>query len=749
MNLFYKRPLLLALFLFLVTNILCSFFAPSFRKIGVYITLVLTLLFLTAFLICKLAKKQRSRIFSDLALCTAFCLIAFISSHDFFDKKLVVLENKTEEVTIVADIRSCTYRASYSTVYIADVLKMNGADADFTVELTYAGECALGIDDRIEATVTLSAFSRDIYGFNERNMQIANGVLVSAACTEYTLLGEAPPSLHSFFSELRDKISARVDAGKLQDAAPLLKALLLGETDALDGTVKLDFRRLGISHILSISGTHFTTLLGMVAVFLSLLGLNKRVVYVLLIPLAFFYMGLTGFSAAVCRAGIMSILSYWGFLCGRMRDSYTALFIAVAAILLISPHAVCSIGLWLSFSATFAILVLMELLSVGKLLSERSSGIYKFAFTVLSHILVTILVSFVTLPLTAACFGEISIAAPLGNLVLVPLFEIFLYIAPFAVIFSGFAPLAKLTNVFCNGILALTEKVCEIDGLLVSVQHDFVLWIAIIGCAITLLLLALPLRKKGLILLPAGVSILCISLFLFWFADTNKTNTSITCFTVGDNDGIVLVDNLQALCIDISNGGSASAYKAEYIAAQQHCPEISAYMFTHYHNLHVNQFLKLTGRTRVYRLYLPRSDDPDDAQKIESLCQIAADRNIEIVWLSYGVPLAFENCTVTLWEPQDISRSTHDVIYLQISAKDTETLYLGSSYQETDLTLHSEIAESEYIFYGHHSPIVKKKFTANNDAFQIYGSELLTTFAVQGSPDVILQENDQYSILLK
>lgn len=667
----------------------------------------------------------------------------------FFGKTLAMLENQTEETTIIAEISECTYSASYSTVYTAKVEKIEGKSANFSIELTFPGECDLRERDRIQATVVFSPFSEDIYGFDERNSNIANGILVAAEFSEYEQLAEASASLYTLFSDLRTWLGKRIDSGNMDAAAPLIKALLIGDTDDLGNTAKQDFRRLGISHILSISGTHFTTLLGMVALLLSFFGLNKRTIYAILIPLALFYMGLTGFSAAVCRAGIMSILSYWAFLCGRVRDSYTALFIAVTVILLMKPYSVLSIGLWLSFSATFAILILMELFTAGKLSAKSSSLFGKLLYTVVSHIAVTVFVSFITLPITAISFGEFSVVSPLANLLIVPLFELFLYVAPFATIFSVFTPLTDLVDKFGGGILSLTQKICEKNGLLISVRQDFVIVIAILGCAATIVLLVLPLRRKRFVLLPSAASILAISVGLFLFTNAHAAQTTVTYFTAGASDGIVLVDNNKALCIDISNGGSAAAYKAEYIAEQNYCPELAGYMFTHYHQLHINQFLKLTNRTNVHTVYLPRSDDPDDASNLNAICEIAKDRNIEIVWFTYDEPFTFEGSVITLFSPQDIKRSTHDVICLKIEAKEQEILYLGSSYYETSFSRDTDIADAEYIIFGQHAPIAKKPFAVLSYAFRIYGSEYLAELSTHRRADAILGKDDQYEILLK
>ena len=690
MNLFCKRPLLLALFFFLTTSTLCAFATTSVRLAGIYVSLLVSALLLCVSCLCQ---KHLRRAFFNTLLCASLCLCAFFSSHSFFDRTLSVLENLKEPVTVVAEIKECTFSAPYSTTYTAKVETLDGDKQNFSICLSTDGDCVLKRGNRIQAVVRIEPFSRDIHGYDERSNNIAKGVLVLANFSEYTLLADASPTVESFFYNLRQSISDRIDTADMPGTAPLIKALLLGITEELEPATRLNFRRLGISHILSISGTHFTILLGMVMLVLSAIGLNKRVIYVLLIPLSLFYIGLTGFSPAVCRAGIMAVLSYWGFLSGRLRDSYTALFFAVSIILLLSPHAVLSIGLWLSFTATFSILIFMELFFAGR--AQRKTLPHKILFIILSNFVISVSVSFFTLPITAACFGEISVITPLANLLLVPLFELFLYIAPSAVLFCNTDWITKLTEWIGSVILRPIDAICEADGLLVSVHHIFIVTVAVAGCIGTLLLIALPLKHRGLVAMPAALGILSIVIFLFAFYHAHGKETYITYFTSGDNDGIVLTDNNNTLCIDISNGGSAPAYKAEYIAAQNYSPELCGYMFTHYHDRHIQQFLKVSNRTNIQAVYLPISDKQEDLNRIASIAEIAENRSIRVVRFAYGEPIEFESCTVLLYPLQDIKRSTHDVLCLKILAKDKSILYLGSSYHEMNFALQEEILRAD------------------------------------------------------
>ena len=427
MNIFKNRPLLLALFIFSFFEILCVTLNTRFRFACMWIFVSLFTTLLLATIALAAIKFSHIRIFTTSLLCAFFAAVACISSYKFFDVKLSYIESLEDEENVIAEIKECTYSSNYSMVYTAKIESINGNKTNFNAELSTSSDMILERGQRISASMSFAPFSEEIYGYDERNSMISSGILTSAYFEDADVLADGSGfNLLTFIADIRAKLGKVIDKN-FDKTAPVIKALLIGDKSDLDASTKQDFRRLGISHILAISGTHFTVLLGMITLLLSIVGLDKRKVYVILIPIALLYMGLSGFSLSVCRAGIMAILSFWGFLSGRTRDSYTALFVALATILIIAPYSISSISLWLSFTATLTILIIIDVCG-ARIFSADRPWYKKIFYYVISHLLITACISFSTLPIVTIYYGYISKATLLANLFVVPLFELFLYI---------------------------------------------------------------------------------------------------------------------------------------------------------------------------------------------------------------------------------------------------------------------------------------------------------------------------------
>ncbi len=237
---------------------------------------------------------------------------------------------------------------------------------------------------------------------------------------------------------------------------------------------------------------------------------------------------------------------------------------------------------------------------------------------------------------------------------------------------------------------------------------------------------------------------ICICIFNY----INFEKSDLTYFVQGGNDGIVITAENECMCIDISSGASSSAYRAEHIAEKNYSPEISAFMFTHYHSLHISMFAKMCARTNVQSVFLPKTD-ADTAGYMYSVANVASENNVEIFWFDYNQPIEFNGCEITVYSPAYISRSTHPVICLAISNGDNDVLYLGSSFNDTKIDYSENVSGAEYIIFGQHSPVAKKSFDIQSKAVLIFGNSSVYALSQSNKNGETIKEDGEYRILLK
>jgi competence protein ComEC len=300
-----------------------------------------------------------------------------------------------------------------------------------------------------------------------REVLARQGVLGQIRAREWTRLraGEGSPLLRGLYAArgfLRDRLRALLP----DPEAGLLIGILLGDESGIPWTVERAFARSGLSHIVAISGYNITLLTALaMALFTRLLGRRFALwTTLLLIPL---YTLFVGASASVVRAAIMGALTLIALLLGRSNDALNALSLSAFAMTLWDPLAIDDVGFQLSFAATLGLLFLAPPLErwaregTARLLQDPEAGTLVEA--VREALLVSLAAQIATAPLMLYHFRELSLIAPLANMLVLPVQPLLMALGIAAAL--GAAAVGPLAAPLCWAVwwpLAWTIRVADL-----------------------------------------------------------------------------------------------------------------------------------------------------------------------------------------------------------------------------------------------------------------------------------------------
>src|SRR3989344_471027 len=197
------------------------------------------------------------------------------------------------------------------------------------------------------------------------------------------------------FYRLRVYLQNRIMSWMPGDLGGLASGILLGGNQLLSHDTRQNFTRDGLSHIIAASGFNVVMVSGWLAVLGRKLKRKRLMIFFGLLG-TILYMLLAGLSASVIRAGIMSILSFTALIYGRKSDAIWSLVISAVMMILVNPWYILDIGFQLSVMATLGVL-----LSTGNELKT------------------IFVVQLFTIPLILHHFGQLSIVAPLANILVI------------------------------------------------------------------------------------------------------------------------------------------------------------------------------------------------------------------------------------------------------------------------------------------------------------------------------------------
>jgi len=214
-----------------------------------------------------------------------------------------------------------------------------------------------------------------------------------------------------------DKARLRFVAG-MQTALPEPQAsfglgLLVGQRSTLPEALAMALSAVGLTHIIAVSGYNLTILVRFVRRAGRKRSKYQLTVFSLVLIVAFLLV--TGLSASIVRAALVSVLSLWAWYYGREFSPLLLLALAAALTAAWSPLYIWSdIGWYLSFLAFFGVMILAPL-AVRRLHGVRQPN----AFVLLLYECIAAQV--MTLPLILFIFQEMSLVAVVSNLLVVPL----------------------------------------------------------------------------------------------------------------------------------------------------------------------------------------------------------------------------------------------------------------------------------------------------------------------------------------
>jgi competence protein ComEC len=237
--------------------------------------------------------------------------------------------------------------------------------------------------------------------------------------------------LQQYFSLLRQKVEARVFASMPASEAAIAVGILVGDSSAINAEEYEAIRKSGLAHIIAISGMHIVVVVGLIFITvrfllsrLSYLPLRldiKKVAAVIAIIGSLFYLLIAGSPLSAQRAFIMSTIVLAAIILDRKANPMRSVAIAATIILILTPEAILSASMQMSFAASIALVASFNLSSIFFKIKNRKGIITKTASYFATVTISTLVAGIATSPFIIYHFNQFSTYSVLSNLIAIPL----------------------------------------------------------------------------------------------------------------------------------------------------------------------------------------------------------------------------------------------------------------------------------------------------------------------------------------
>ena len=542
---------------------------------------------------------------------------------------------------------------------------------------------------------------------SEKDIYTSDGIYLKAYCQNVETVSEGNSSIRIFFNGLNSKYTERIQGITNGDTSSIISALFLGNKSLLESSNRRDFARLGISHILALSGIHLSIIVSMVSGVFGSAGIGIRKRYFLTMGVIVFFICMTGFSESAIRSGVMLGILYTMFFFKKRSDFITEIFLSVTLICVFLPYSVMSVSLMLSFFAMLGCAVSGFIM--------RKTRLPGFLRKIVSSLVTTLTVSLMTLPVVFMNFGFISLIAPLSNLIFIPLFTALLFVSPFLLALGDVSFIGEPLRLICEGltefILNLSEYFASLSGIVLPLRTDADKY-GVVLLFLSVALIAL-LRKRSILL---GILILAVGVSLISYQGISLRNERMEndyARTFGDSRGDrTYIESNGKLCVIDSIYTSKGSLRQVYdYVSEMGYMEIEMYIMTDYTARSYEALDMLTDAIYVRSVAVPTPANEDEFELFLAIQSMAESKNIALYEISRK--MEFEDLKIFFAPTEFLPRSTKRLVAYYIEGKTSRYTYAGASTYESRRVynfVEKSINASDAVFFGGSGPKFKYRY---------------------------------------
>ena len=446
---------------------------------------------------------------------TIICIIVFLA---FFIRGAYEQKTNTTHISDEKNIDiilTIDDRIQVNGNYLKGIAKLNKEKVLFTYilkdekEKTFFKEYFQGGMLKVNADIEDIGEKKNFYSFDYKKYNENKGIFKNVKVNDIKNF-EENKGIISKIKIWRISLGNKIHKEISFDKSGYIEALIFGDKAYLEKDEIINYKNLGTSHLLAISGLHLGVLISLIYFILLRLRFSVEIIEKIVFLVIPFYMLISGFSPSVLRAGGMIML----YIIFRKKDmtKLEALLTTFILILFINPLFIFDIGFELSFLITFCLLMSDDFLSGSK-------NIFTSGFKI------SLVSSLASLPILVMNFYTFSYISIISNIFLVPIFSLVIF--PLVLIsYVVFLFSSTMFNVIFKPILNISfsffDKIQDLflnfSPVVIGRHNNYVgviIFIFILGILIYL-------NKNKFLLATLGVLLLFFTLLGFSYIGEDK-----------------------------------------------------------------------------------------------------------------------------------------------------------------------------------------------------------------------------------
>ena len=403
------------------------------------------------------------------------------------------------------------------------------------------------------------------------------------------------------------------------------------------------FARLGIAHLLSVSGFHVAVLFSLLSFVLRRLSVGRKGIFCVTAFVLGLYCLLCGMNQPVLRASLLLLLAQYGRIRLRPVSPLHLLSAAYLLLVLLSPVQITGVSFQLTFGAMLGIVLisryLTDLYHPSSPLLRRIWEAFSISLGVQAGILLPQLSVYQQFPLLTFLINPPAIL--IGSALIFSFWLVLCLLPVPALVSLLAAPLSAVSGF----LLEIVRKLAALPGIsLWTPASNWLTVLGVLGVFAALFPLARFRSSFRIFSLLAGLALVIGSLLPTWHSDTEYIQ-----FSAGNADAAILWDQDR---IYVYDAGEADGIVSGFLRRRRLTPD--AVILSHLHSDHAGGLQSLLDDgIPVPVLYLPEgAEEQVIHENMLALLDKLRRQGTEIRTLKRGDMLSFPSGTLTVLWPE-------------------------------------------------------------------------------------------------
>lgn len=379
-----------------------------------------------------------------ILICRVGFSIYFFNFKYYSDKytksmNLLIISKEKETDSSISYLAKLENNGKYTDNFILNIYKDKKIVSQLDEELFYSNYSNFKYGDivSIKGKIVIPKKLNNLHEFDYKKYLNSRNIVGSITTYDAKKVSKIKNNLLSYIYRFRDDLEYIIDNKFSKNEATLFKSMLYGDDSNLDEEIKNNFTKLGLSHLLAVSGSNVGVVTLILYYLFNKIKVNSYISFFITILVLFSFCVISGFEISLIRASIIAIIAMFAVISKIKFNKYFSLLLTLTIMLIYNPFCIFNVSFILSFTAFTGLLLFSQqiqslfdvyitkvfgLSNVIKIKSKNCNffitSLYKFIKSISNILSLYFSVQILILPVQIYFFHSFNLISILSNLII-------------------------------------------------------------------------------------------------------------------------------------------------------------------------------------------------------------------------------------------------------------------------------------------------------------------------------------------